>query len=401
MLHLLFSHQWPARTKNTYACPVGALYTIASTLWNGIASTSVNACLLPDSPAQASTLECESPSPLSQNSERLRLPAVKFSHPSVHARPNSLIQAFTLGCELLSLLSQNSERLRLPVAKASDPSVHAWVEIAITITIAPERQAPAHTCRQTLLLKRLRLGVDRHRDFLKTTSACACLLPNYLIQAFTLGWKLPSPSSHNGKRLRLPAKFSHPSVHARPLTQAFTLGWKLPSPSPSPQNGKRLRTPAAKLSYSSVYAWVWIAIAIFSKQRAPALACCQIISSKRSRLGGSCHHHHPTTASACACLPPKSLTQAFTLGWKLPSPSPQNDKRLRSPAAELSYSSVHAWVEIAITISPERQAPALACCLILSPKRPRLGGEFHHHHPASIYARLPSIYSREGAVRST
>ncbi|KAG2045460.1 hypothetical protein BDR06DRAFT_1015638 [Suillus hirtellus] len=61
-------------------------------------------------------------------------------------------------------------------------------------------------------------------------------------------------------------------------------------------------------------------------------------------------------ASACARLLPNSPTQASTLGWKL---------------------LVHAWASIAVTIALQRRAQALACCLISSLKRGRLGGEFH------------------------
>lgn len=157
-------------------------------------------------------------------------------------------------------------------------------------------RVPALTlaCCLILPLRRPRSSVNRHHHCLKTASACACLLQNSLIQAFTLGWKVPSPSSHNGKRLRLPAaKVSHPSVHA----------------------------------------WVEIAITVAPERQAPALSYRQALLLKRSRLGRNCHHHRPRTTSACAHLPLNSLTQAFTLGGKLPSPSPQNGKHLRSPAA--------------------------------------------------------------------
>ncbi|KAG2088550.1 uncharacterized protein F5147DRAFT_789379 [Suillus discolor] len=247
--------------------------------------------------------------------------------------PNSLTQAFTLESKLPSPSPHNGKRLRSPAIKLLYSSVHAWVEIAIAIAIAPQRQAPALACHQTPLPKRSRLGRNCHRH--RPTMASACARP-------------PSNS----------------------FTQAFTLGSKLPSP--SPHNGKRLRSPAIKLLYSSVHAWVEIAIAIAiaPQRQAPALACHQTPLPKRSRLGRNCHRHRPTMASACARPPSNSFTQAFTLGSKLPSPSPHNGKRLRSPAIKLLYSSVHAWVEIAIAIAPQRQAPALACHPTLLPKRP-------------------------------
>ncbi|KAG2739070.1 hypothetical protein P692DRAFT_201811738 [Suillus brevipes Sb2] len=109
-------------------------------------------------------------------------------------------------------------------------------------------------------------------------SACACLLPNFLIQASTLGWG--SYHQHRlrmGKRLSLsPAQFSFSSVYAwaRNFYQR-----------PPLHNGERLRSPPIQFPHSSVHVGRGITI-IAPQGQALALASHPILSLKRPRLGG-------------------------------------------------------------------------------------------------------------------